>query len=233
MAKINIKDSGKFSQGASEFFTLADDGDVARVRFLYDDPEGGDMDYYLVHEVEIDGRKRYVSCNGIDDEGHYHKDDCPLCQAKVPTKEKLFLQLYDEEAGTIKVWERGKNFVGKIVTFLNRFGSLVSRPIEIERRGKKGDMKTTYELFALDSDKKTLEDFPEKRDLEGTLIVKATKQEMLDILDGTFTLKSEGEQTQAPRQQEAPQEYTRRGRTTTDEEPPRRRSRDRQQTDAF
>ena len=47
-----------------------------------------------------------------DDEGRMHRDDCPLCKAGNKTQEKLFIQLYDEDDGKIKVWERGKNFVG-------------------------------------------------------------------------------------------------------------------------
>ena len=59
MAKINIKDAGKFtSMGSSEYFTLKDDGDIAQVRMLYDDPEGGDMDFFLVHQIEIEERVR-------------------------------------------------------------------------------------------------------------------------------------------------------------------------------
>lgn len=142
MAKINIKDAGKFTNvGSSEYFTLKDDGDIAQVRMLYTDPEGGDMDFFLVHqlEIEVNGKKirKYVSCLAVDEDGHVHKDDCPLCKAGYRTQEKLFLQLYDETDDKLKVWERGKNFVGKIVSFLNRYGSLVERPIEIERKGKK------------------------------------------------------------------------------------------------
>ena len=38
MARINIKNAGKYTNnGGSEYFTLKDDGDTARVRFLYDD----------------------------------------------------------------------------------------------------------------------------------------------------------------------------------------------------
>ena len=59
MAKINIKDTGKFTSTGSEYFTLKDDGDIATVRFLYEEPDGSDMDYYLVHvvETEVNGRK--------------------------------------------------------------------------------------------------------------------------------------------------------------------------------
>ena len=40
--------------GGSSFFTLKDDGDVARVRFMYNSME--DVVGYAVHEVEIDGK---------------------------------------------------------------------------------------------------------------------------------------------------------------------------------
>ena len=213
MAKINIKDSGKYQQNSnSEFFTLKDDGDTARVRFLYDDPDGNDIDYFLVHEVEIDGKRRYVSCNAIDDEGRMHTEDCPLCKSGNKPKEKLFLQLYDEDDQKLKIWERGKNFVGKIVTYLNRYGSLVEQPIDIERRGKKGDTNTTYEMFPLAKDGKHLEDFPEKQQLEGTYILKVSPQEMYDIIDGVFT---QGNQ----QQEEQPQPQRRERREVQEEQP--------------
>lgn len=214
MAKINIKDAGKFSNvGSSEYFTLKDDGDTAEVRFLYDDPDGKDMDFYLVHQIEteVNGRKvrRYVSCLAVDDDGHMHRDDCPLCKAGYRTQEKLYLQLYDETDDKLKVWERGKNFVGKIVSFLNRYGALVEQPIEIERKGKKGDTNTTYEMFALQKDNKTLDDFPEKINIEGTYVMKCTKQDMIDIIDGVYDFG--GKSTES------------REDTHTTEEPPRRR----------
>ena len=59
MAKININQSGKYSGGeGAEFFSLKDDGDTARVRLLYDQEDGSDLDYFLVHQVEINGKKR-------------------------------------------------------------------------------------------------------------------------------------------------------------------------------
>ena len=226
MAKINIKDSGKYQQNSnSEFFTLKDDGDTARVRFLYEDPDGNDIDYFLVHEVEIDGKRRYVSCNAVDDEGRMHPEDCPLCKSGNKPKEKLFLQLYDEDDQKLKIWERGKNFVGKIVTYLNRYGALVEQPFDIERRGKKGDTNTTYEMFPLTKDGKTLDDFPEKQHLEGTYIIKVTKQEMYDIIDGVYSTNNQQQQEEQP----APQ---RQRREPVEEQAPRR-SRRRSETDRF
>lgn len=218
MAKISINKSGQYQQNSnSEFFTLKDDGDSARVRFLYSDPNGEDIDYFLVHEVEIDGKRRYVSCNAIDDEGRMHTEDCPLCKSGNKPKEKLFLQLFDEDDQKLKIWERGKNFVAKIITYLNRYGTLVEQPFDIERRGKKGDTNTTYELFALAKDGKHLEDFPEKQQLEGTYILKVSKQEMYDIVDGVYSASNN-----TPEQEEQPPQRQRR---VQEEEPVRRRRR--------
>lgn len=189
MAKISLANSGKYSSGgANDFFTLADDGDIARVRFLYEEPDGSDVDYFLVHEVEVDGKKRYAACLAIDDEGNLHPDDCPLCQAGYKRIEKLFLQVYVEDEDKVKTWDRGKTFVSKIMTYINRYGSLVAQPIEIERRGKKGSTNTTYEMFPLEKDGKTVADFPEKQDLLGTFILDLTPDECYQVLDGTYVL---------------------------------------------
>ena len=232
MAKISIGNAGKYTSTGSDFFTLKDDGDIAQVRLLYTDPEGKDMDFYLVHQIEteVNGRKvrKYVSCLAVDDEGRMHKDDCPLCKAGVKTQEKLFLQLYDETDGKLKVWERGKNFVGKIVSFLNRYGSLVERPIEIERKGKKGDTSTTYEMFALEKDGKGLDDFPEKIDVEGTFIVRASKQDMIDMVDGVYDWGGNNNEEPAPRRRDEEP------RNTFEAQSPRRRaSRRRVEDDDF
>ncbi len=190
MGRMSIKNSGKFaSQGNNDFFFLADDGDLAKVRMLYDQPDGSDMDYYLVHEVEVDGKKRYVACNALSDDGtSLHTDNCPLCKAGFKRLEKLFLQMYVSEEDAVKTWDRGRNFVQKIQTYINRYGSLVNYPIEIERKGKAGDSNTTYELFVMENDGKTLEDFPEKQELLGSFIIEATNEEMNDMIDGTYRL---------------------------------------------
>ena len=116
MARIGITNVGKYQGGNNGgYFTLSDDGDSATVRFLYNQPDGSDIDFFLVHEVEIEGKRRYVSCNAVDEDGNMHLDDCPLCKSGNKPKEKLFLQLVDEnDLNTVKVWERGSKFVAKI-----------------------------------------------------------------------------------------------------------------------
>lgn len=255
MAKISLQDSGKFSTGGQGgFFSLADDGDIAKVRFLYEEEDGSDVDYYVVHEVEIDGKKRYVNCLAVDDEGHVHKEDCPLCQEKYKMQEKLFLQLYNSDKGEVQVWERGKNFVKKILSYINRYGSLCAQEFEIERKGKKGDTSTTYEFFAMKEDGMTLADFDQERqELLGGLILDCSAEDMEDILDGVYKVpgsednqssggNSRGGRKDEPvrrrsarqdepvrrsrRDSEADEEPVRRSRRSTEEEPePTRRSR--------
>ena len=195
MGRMSMNNSGKFaSQGNNDFFFLADDGDVASVRMLYDQPDGSDMDYYLVHEVEIDGKKRYVACNALSEDGNsLHTENCPLCQAGYKRLEKLFIQMYIPEEDAVKTWDRGRNFVQKIQTYINRYGSLVNYPIEIERKGKAGDSNTTYELFVMENDGMTLEDFPEKQELLGTFILEVSEEDMQKMIDGTFTVEQPAE----------------------------------------
>lgn len=203
MGRMSMNNSGKFAtQGNNDFFFLADDGDVASVRMLYDQPDGSDMDYYLVHEVEIDGKKRYVACNALSDDGNsLHTDNCPLCQAGYKRLEKLFIQLYIPEEDAVKTWDRGRNFVQKIQTYINRYGSLVNYPIEIERKGKAGDSNTTYELFVMENDGMTLEDFPEKQELLGTFILDVTAEDMEAMVDGTYTIEAPAENNNGNRRQ--------------------------------
>ena len=211
MAKIGLGNAGKYtSNGNGGYFTLVDDGDSAVVRFLYDQPDGSDIDYFLVHQVEIDGKRRWVSCNGVDEEGNLHKEDCPLCKSGNRPQEKLFLQLLNMDTNEVQVWERGKTYVQKILTYLNRYGNLSAVPMEIVRQGKKGDQQTTYEFFVLDKDGQDLSTLDvEKLEIEGTLVIKASNEDMEDMIEGIYT-------TGAPQQQAQPQqqrrnEYQRRG----------------------
>ena len=193
--KISIKDAGKYaSSAAGDYFSLKDDGDIARVRFLYEEEDGSDLDYYLVHQIEVDGVKKYVACNAIGEDGRLHTDRCPLCMANYKRMERLFLQMcYDGDSAhndedKILVWERGKNFVGKIQTYINRLGSLFAQPVEIERHGKAGDTNTTYELFPLEVDNAVMEDYPERLNLIGSFILELSENEMYDVIDGRYHL---------------------------------------------
>lgn len=235
MARIRLQDSGKFASGGTGgFFSLQDDGDIARVRFLYEEEDGSDVDYFLVHRVTIDGKDRYVNCLAVDDEGHINKEDCPLCKNKYKMQEKLFLQLYNVDKGEVQVWERGKNFVKKLMSYINRYKHLCAQEFEIERKGKKGDQGTTYELFNLDKDNITIAEFEhERQELLGSLILDCTPDEMYDIIDGVYVIPGSDENhnnsnnSRRGRDDEPVRRNTRQTsrNTNVDEQPVRRSSR--------
>lgn len=192
MGRVSIQKSGSFSTSSNnDFFVLADDGDSAIVTLLYDDPNGEDVDYFVVHEAEIDGRRRYINCNAISEDGeHLEPENCPLCQNGFARIEKLFLQMYNHNTGKVETWDRGRSYVQKIVTFINKYGALVTQPFEIIRSGKKGDQRTTYEFLPeRPEDNATLDDFPEKAELLGSLILELDEDQMYDVIDGRFTLQ--------------------------------------------
>lgn len=211
MARFNFEDADKYGgQGGSGYFSLKDDRDTAVVRFLYNSPD--DVEGYAVHEVEIDGRKRYVNCLR---EYNQPIDDCPFCKARKYQTAKLFIPLYNEDAKKVQVWERGKKFFGKLSSVLSRCDAdpICSQTFEIERNGKKGDTQTTYEIYQTrdKADDMTLEDFDTPQIL-GRLILDKSADDMEFYLENEYF----------PPEDEAP---TRRSsRREEDDRPARRES---------
>lgn len=168
--------------GGAGYFGLKNDKDVATVRFMYDSID--DVEGYAVHEVEIDGRKRYVNClRNYNDP----MDKCPFCEAHMPQKAKLFVPIYNVDAGRTQIWDRGKPFFAKISSLCARYQNLVSHTFEIERNGKPGSTQTKYEIYETGADDTTLDDLPEIPDMLGTLVLDKSADEMRQYLnDGVF-----------------------------------------------
>jgi len=181
----NLRDAYKHFEenkggGNTGFFFLKEDKESTVVRFLHEGED--DLDWYIVHEAEIQGKKRKVKCT---EEG-----DCPLCVAGDRPQLKIFLQLLDKrEPDKIKIWERGRTFIPVVLSFIQRYGSLCAQPVEIERLGKPRDTSTTYQLYPLEKDNKTLDDFEVQREQlagENAFILVKSKSEMQEIADGTY-----------------------------------------------
>lgn len=183
MARFNVDTADNYGgNGGGNFFSLKNDKDVATVRFMYNSL--ADVEGYAVHEVEVDGKKRYVNCLREYNEPVVN---CPLCAARQRVLAKLFVLLYDVEAQEIKVWDRGKAFFSKLSSLCARYNPLVSTVFEIERNGKKGDTNTTYETFVVETDDIQLEDLPEIPELLGTLILDKSYEELEYFLEhGVF-----------------------------------------------
>lgn len=178
MPRFGVDDADNYGgSGGSSFFALKNDGDTARVRFLYNGMN--DVVGYAVHEVEVDGKRRYVNCLR---EYNEPKSKCPLCADNNFQKAKLYIPLYDIDEDEVKIWERGKNFFAKMSSICARYATgntpLVSHSFDIERHGKKGDTSTTYEIYETGCDDVTLDDLPEVPEVLGTIILDKTAEEM-------------------------------------------------------
>lgn len=168
--------------GSASYFSLKNDKDTAKVRFMYnglDDVEG-----CAVHEVEIGGKKRYINCLR---EYNDPMNVCPFCSAGEFQVVKFFIPLYDVDTKQVKIWERGRKFFSKISSICARYSNLVSHVFEIERNGAKGSTQTTYEIYEIDKDNTTLKDLPELHEIVGGLVLDKTADEMSYYLDnGVF-----------------------------------------------
>ena len=208
MGRISLSEMENYnSNSGGSFFQLKDDGDNARVRFLYKGIE--DLTPYVVHEIELDGKRRYVNCLRSYDEPI---DKCPFCSAQYKAIPKLFLKLFNEDTGECQIWERGKTYASRISNLAAHYNPLCNEVIEISRIGKKGDMQTKYEFLPLENSPVNLEDYEVQEPL-GTIILDKTADEMQEFLQvGDFPTVST--QVANERQASQPQRRTPAGNTS-------------------
>ena len=189
MARVSYEDSEKYySGGSSEWFQLKNDGDVARVQFMLNSID--DIPIFSTHKVKVGDKDRYVDClrNPQDP-----IDVCPFCAAGLPAKAVRFIVMFQHEDGKVKIWERGRQFISKLQGLINRYNPLEEKVFEIERHGKAGDTSTKYEIYPLDGVDSVDLNEVEMPDLEGTLILQKTAEEM-DIYLDTGNFPSEDNQ---------------------------------------
>ena len=188
MAEFSMNEADNYGgNGGGSFFTLKDDKDKARVRFLYRGVE--DVKGYACHKVAVGDKDRYVNCLRAYNEP---LDKCPFCAAQLKVTPRLFLSLYNEDAGEVQVWERSKSYFQRLASLSSRYNPLHNEIIEIERSGKKGDMHTTYEFYPIENEPVNLDDFEITNPL-GTIILDKTAEDMNVYLDtGAFPDTNEG-----------------------------------------
>ena len=174
-----IEEYEKSDGSSSEWLKLSDNGDVARVQFLYDKYE--DLETFACHKVKTgvseSGRdiERWVDCKRDYNDPI---DMCPFCAAGIPVKPVTIVRMFDHKDNKVKIWERGKTFRKKLESLFNRYPKLSDMVFEIERNGAKGDKKTSYELYPMpDVEPLDVSDV-EKPDFIGTVILDKTPEEM-------------------------------------------------------
>jgi len=199
MARFRSDEVDKYGgQGGGGFFGLANDGDSAIVRFMYNNED--DIEGYSVHEIKKPGsngrtKKQYVNCLR---EYKDPVDKCPFCAAQMPTIAKVFIPIYDEETGKTKTWDRGKTMFPRLASLCKRYAKkkpLVSTVFEIERHGAAQDTSTTYEIYKSEEDYEelTLEDLP-KAPGTANLVWEKTAEDMEYYLqEGQFPPTGDGD----------------------------------------
>ena len=185
MARFRYDEADKYgSGGGTRFFSLKDDKDTAQVRFMYSGVN--DIECYAVHQLDVQGeafKKRYVNCLR---EYRDPIDKCPFCAAKMPTRVKLMVPLYNVDTETVQLWDKGKKFINQLTSLCGRYSSadtpLCAHIFEIERNGKAKDQSTTYSIYDISKDDTVLEDLPDVPEVLGTVIEDMSAEAMENYL---------------------------------------------------
>jgi len=224
MARFRYDEADKYgSGGGTRFFSLKDDKDTAQVRFMYSGVD--DIECYAVHQLDVQGeafKKRYVNCLR---EYRDPIDKCPFCAAKMPTRVKLMVPLYNVDTETVQLWDKGKKFINQLTSLCGRYSSadtpLCAHVFEIERNGKAKDQSTTYSIYDIRKDDTVLEDLPDIPEVLGTVIEDMSAEAMESYLANGGSDDGEPEQP-VRRRISRREDYDARAEQEVDDRPVRR-----------
>lgn len=210
MARITSEQADKYySGGSSEWFQLKNDGDVARVQFMFDSIE--DIPTFSTHRIKLGDKERQVDCLRMPGDP---MEKCPLCEAGIPAKAARFVVMYQLDDNKVKIWERGRQFISKLQGLINRYSPLSAHVFEIERHGRAGDQSTKYEIYPVDSVAPEDISQMEQPELEGSLVLKKTVAEMEEYLEtGEFPSTQDAEPVRRRAQGNQSSGYTPRRQT--------------------
>lgn len=93
-----------------------------------------------------DGKQRYVNCLRAYNEPI---DKCPFCAAQLKVTPKLFLKLYNEDAGECQIWERGKTYFARIASLSSHYNPLCNEIIEVERMVRRATSRQSMSFIHL------------------------------------------------------------------------------------
>lgn len=223
MARIHVDEADKYQNELNgEWFQLKNNGDIARVQFMYETYD--EVDAFACHKVMVGDKERYVDCLRAYDEPI---DNCPFCAAGLQVKPVRFVIMFQHDDQKVKIWERGKQFMTKLQGLFNRYQPLSDYVFEIERFGAAGDKKTKYEVFVMDRAEPFDLTEIEKPELLGGLILDKSFEDMVEYLEtGAFPEVDENVQAQPAQRTPARNTNTpsragvqRRGAATTSAQP--------------
>ena len=120
-------------------FLLRNDKDYADVIFLYQ----GVSDVLVadVHYIKSNEYSGYVHCCG---------KGCPACAKGIRTQTKLFIPLYNIQAGEIQFFDRTMRFEPQLQQdVFSKYPNPSEYVFRITRNGAAGDVNTTYSIVAI------------------------------------------------------------------------------------
>ena len=142
---VGTKDTKKYIS----YFSLADDGDTALVRFNISDIK--DIVVHSVHSIYINEKRKEVEC--LRKSKFESVDTCPLCKAEQKITYRIYIPLlkYINEGDSISIvpciWETTPRFRETLNSYLVDYGDLRDKVFKVTRHGKRGDTGTTYSLI--------------------------------------------------------------------------------------
>jgi len=220
--KFNAQqDLQNYSNESSGYFSLKNDGDTCRVRFMYNSLD--DVEGYCVHRV----KDKYGNYRSVDCLREYGDplETCPCCSspnmADRKTITKFYIPMYKVDDEEAVIWDRGKKMYKQLSTLMVEKGSpFCSNTFIIERNGAAGDENTTYEIIHDGTDDTTLEDLLEEVDMptpENGMLLKLTFDEMKNFVENrTFNPSSDTENDGVRRRDRSEDVPRRRGTTRPD-----------------
>lgn len=137
MAFKKLKDYNEENFGG--MFLLRNDDDYADVIFMYENED--DVLLASTHYIKSNDYNGYVHCC---DRG------CPACAKGIRVQTKLFIPLYNIQAGELQFWDRGVRFQAQLMkdVFTN-YPNPSEFVFRITRHGAAGSVDTTYEIVAV------------------------------------------------------------------------------------
>jgi hypothetical protein len=178
--KFSMEEFDSYSPELTGYFSLKNDGDTCRVRFMYESMN--DLEGHCVHKVNLrNGGFRFVDCLRSYDEP---AENCPLCSSPNTDDRKLqskiWVPIYKVETGEAVLWERGKSFYKNTLypLMVEKGKPFCGNIFTIERHGAAGDMSTTYEVVFESFDDTVLDDFDEIPNPADNIILSKTYEEL-------------------------------------------------------
>ena len=106
--------------------------------------------------------------------------------------------MYNIDTDKVEIWDRGKKFFGKMSGLCSRYKNIVSHTFDIERHGKAGETSTTYEVYEVEQDDTTIEDFEVPEIMGGTVLEKSVDDMEYYLQEGEFPPDEGEEQEEEP-----------------------------------